>query len=930
MLSRKKKTRPWLKAKNEELKLLTQITQVFDESKPLEEIFERLGEFISTYVYSVASGIYFYDHSTDRFSLRFTYGKKEVFTDYATLTSHDIQLCGIQPLEFGTLTPATPSPAQGTQHAFLQACTALSLASLAHVPLIAHGEAHGIFLIASKYLHRTTEEDANFFSILIRYIRLFTEKTLLTEQFEHEFASKVNQLQESEEKYRVVFEDASDAIVIVDVDTQQFLEANRQAAKLVGYTKKEMLRMSLSDFWLRKDEKRLSRTLMRVVKKRGSVKLGERQVLRKDGRLLWVEINASAIEYRGKQVALGIVRDVSQRKQIELEKDVIDAVNKALISSRNIQHVYNTVSQTLLNFFAFERMDILLPGSKPQTARVLVAVHQEKRLSKKPEREFSLEGTSIERVFRRGTPEILNYRDNQCQHLFSGVFGKNLQSSLFFPLEYKEKVISVLHFGSYRSGSFSPQHFDLLRRIATQIAITIDNMLLFHKVNEERAVYKHLIENVNEIVFQADHNGTILFVNHRVRDILGYTPEEITDTNFFSCVIPEDLEEAKAGFRLTLRHEQALAGEYRVFHKNGSILTISIYTRPIFEDGRTVGMQGIIQDITPPPNRFSAPRDGLHELIGRSQKMQEIYDLIMSVARTDATVLIHGESGTGKELIAQAIHAYSHRKDKPFIVVNCAAYSENLLESELFGHERGAFTGAHRRKLGRFELAKGGTIFLDEVGEIPLHSQLLLLRVLQNRTFERVGGEKTLEAEVRIIAATNKNLETAMKTGRFREDLYYRLNVIPVEVPPLRQRKDDIPYLVEHFLQIYAASTGKQIVKCSQSALEVMTHYDWYGNVRELENVVERAVVMSSGPVITPVELPAKLQQEAEMLGGRHSASTSAFSLYEQEKQLIQKTLQSTNWNKYKTAKLLGITRSTLYSKIDKYQLSPENNNGKE
>lgn len=485
--------------------------------------------------------------------------------------------------------------------------------------------------------------------------------------------------------------------------------------------------------------------------------------------------------------------------------------------------------------------------------------------------------------------------------------------------------MGILHFGSVRKDCFTPQHFDFLQRIASQIAITIQNMVLFHKVNEERAVYKHLIENVNEIVFQADPGGNILFVNHRVRDILGYAPEELTGTNFFACVIPEDLEEAKAAFRLMLRHEQPLSGEYRVFHKNRSILTISVYTRPIFEEGRAVGMQGIIQNITPPPNRFAPPREGLHELIGRSQKMQEIYDLIMSVAKTDSTVLIHGESGTGKELIAQAIHAYSHRKNKPFIVVNCAAYSENLLESELFGHERGAFTGAHRRKLGRFELAKGGTIFLDEIGEIPPHSQVLLLRVLQNKTFERVGGEKTLEAEVRIVAATNKKLEEEMKIGRFREDLFYRLNVISIEVPPLRQRKEDIPYLIEHFIKTYSTSSGKQVVKCSQSALELLMNYNWYGNVRELENVIERAIVMVSGPVITPAELPTKLHQEKETSRETEEESTSSTSLYEQEKQLILQTLQATDWNKYRTAKMLGITRSTLYSKIEKYQLSVEN-----
>ncbi|GAK56813.1 sigma-54 interaction domain protein [Candidatus Vecturithrix granuli] len=923
MLSRRKKTRPWLKTQHQELHLLTQITQIFDESTSLSMAFQQFGEFFSLHVNMIGSAIYFYDQKLDCFSLLFSYGKGEIFGKHTQLSSHDLELCSIRPQEFGSITLTTLQTENTFPHAFLQTCAEQTIVSLAHIPLVAHGGKYGMFLMASKDLHHIAKEDIEFFTILTRHIRLATEKSLLTEQFESEVASKVSQLQESEEKYRVLFEDASDAITLIDFATQQIIEANRQAEFLVGYSKDEMLRLTVSDFWLREDEKRLSRALLRLVKKQRSIKLGERQILRKDSRLLWVEINASAVEYQGKHVALAIIRDISERKQVELEKEVIQAVNKALISSHDGQDVYTTVSQTLLNFFAFERMDIFLPGSKAQTVRVFVSICQDRGQSvKQTDREFLQEGTPIERVFRRGIPEIISYREYKSNLSLAEMLGKTLQTSLFFPLEYKNNIMGVLHFGSVRQGSFSPQHFDFLQRIASQIAIAIENMVLFHKMNEERAIYKHLIENVNEIVFQADPGGKILFVNHRVRDILGYTPEELNGVDFFTCVIPEDLEEARAAFRLTLRHEQPLSGEYRVFHKNRSILTISIYTRPIFEEGRVVGMQGIIQNITPPPSRFPAPREGLHELIGRSQKMQEIYELIMSVAKTDSTVLIHGESGTGKELIAQAIHVYSHRKNKPFIVVNCAAYSENLLESELFGHERGSFTGAHRRKLGRFELAKGGTIFLDEIGEIPLHSQILLLRILQNRTFERVGGEKTLEAEVRIVAATNKNLEEEMKIGRFREDLFYRLNVISIEVPPLRQRKEDIPHLVEHFLKIYSLNTGKQVVKCSQNAMELLMNYDWFGNVRELENVIERAVVMAAGPVINPADLPTKLHQERTVFRSIEETFVASASLYDQEKQLILQTLETTNWNKYRAAKLLGITRSTLYSKIEKYQLS--------
>ncbi|PID57150.1 ATPase [candidate division KSB3 bacterium] len=512
----------------------------------------------------------------------------------------------------------------------------------------------------------------------------------------------------------------------------------------------------------------------------------------------------------------------------------------------------------------------------------------------------------------------------------------SVHSLAYVPIVVNGSLQTVLWFAGkqqHRNSEADRQFFTILTEhlrlceekalLAKQFEEDVSNKVSQLQESEER--YRVLIENVNEIVFQADPKGTILFVNHRVQDILGYTPDEITGTNFFTRVIPTDLEEAKAAFRLTMRNERPLSGEFRVMHKNGRKLTISIYTRPIFEDGRRpVGMLAIVQDMTTPSEHRLPDRDGLHELIGRSRKMQEIYELITSVAKTDSTVLIHGESGTGKELIAQAVHASSPRHNKPFIVVNCAAYSEHLLESELFGHERGAFTGAHRRKLGRFELAKGGTIFLDEIGEIPPHSQVLLLRVLQNRTFERVGGEKTLETDVRIVAATNKNLEQEMKAGRFRGDLYYRLNVIPIEVPPLRERKEDIPHLVEHFRKKYSEATHKQVLNCSQGALEILMRYSWYGNVRELENTIERAVVMTSGSVIGPADLPLKLRQESDFELQESAICADEpppTSLYEHEKALIKKTLQALKWNKYQAAKALGITRSTLYSKIRKYKL---------
>ena len=301
-------------------------------------------------------------------------------------------------------------------------------------------------------------------------------------------------------------------------------------------------------------------------------------------------------------------------------------------------------------------------------------------------------------------------------------------------------------------------------------------------------------------------------------------------------------------------------------------------------------------------------------IVGKSGRMQEIYELISDISNTDSTVLIQGESGTGKELIARAIHFNSHRKNRPFVVANCSAYSQNLLESELFGHEKGAFTGAIRRKTGRFELAHGGTIFLDEIGEVSPTTQILLLRVLQDHRFERVGGEETLEVDVRVIAATNRNLIDEMKKGAFREDLYYRLNVIPIFVPPLRERKDDIPLLASYLLQKINQEKRREISGFSTEVLEIFLTHSWPGNVRELENVIEHAVIVAKQDKILPKDLPQSLLQGP-------LPEEQVASLRDLERSLILKTLEETHWNKYQTAKRLKINRSSLYGKIKRYGL---------
>lgn len=308
-------------------------------------------------------------------------------------------------------------------------------------------------------------------------------------------------------------------------------------------------------------------------------------------------------------------------------------------------------------------------------------------------------------------------------------------------------------------------------------------------------------------------------------------------------------------------------------------------------------------------------REEFEEIVGKSEAMQRIFDLIRKVAPTDSTVLITGESGTGKELIARAIHGNSPRCYRPFIAVSCGALPDSILESELFGYEKGAFTGADRTKRGRFELAHQGTLFLDEVGDISLKTQIDLLRVLQEREFCRLGGHEPIKVDVRVIAATNRDLKKAIQENRFREDLYYRLNVISIHVPPLRERKEDIPLLVDAFIKKHSLALNREPVKISPSALKLLMEYDWPGNVRELENVIERALVIGRGKQILPEDLP---------FGQKETRSREQpKALREVERLHIERILEETGWNVKQAAQLLEIDRQTLYNKMKRYNIKP-------
>ena len=351
-------------------------------------------------------------------------------------------------------------------------------------------------------------------------------------------------------------------------------------------------------------------------------------------------------------------------------------------------------------------------------------------------------------------------------------------------------------------------------------------------------------------------------------------------------------------------------------------------TKPFHTDDLIFRIKKII-DYQTLKNDYAALKNqcddhSLLNIIGKSNMMQGVFDLIERVSKIDSNILITGESGTGKGLVANIIHLKSKRAKNPFIKVSCAALPETLLESELFGHEKGSFTGAIKRRYGRFEMAKDGTIFLDEVGEIPMSIQVKLLRAIQESEFERIGGEETIKVDVRIISATRKNLEKAIEDGEFREDLYYRLKVIPIHIPPLRERKEDIPILVDYFIKRFNKKLSR-LVEITSEALKCLLDYDFPGNVRELENIIERSVALSTSDTINAYDIVMAVEKDGFISLRDEDIPSLKDVISKTEMTHLMKVLEKTNWNRIKAAKILGISRKNLWEKLKAYNIVSEN-----
>src|SRR5581483_808951 len=422
-----------------------------------------------------------------------------------------------------------------------------------------------------------------------------------------------------------------------------------------------------------------------------------------------------------------------------------------------------------------------------------------------------------------------------------------------------------------------------------------------------------------------DTDKKVIFANRALRRLLFHDEGETADLGAIEQTLHESILIPKHTAlldRVMSNRERVSNYETVLRDANGTPIPVQIQIDLLLNGEEVIGSLEIIRNLSPYPDSGEKQNrpSGFRSLVGKSKKVLEVLDLVASASASTATVLLEGESGTAKELIARAIHQMGPRRDKAFIAVNCASLPEKLIESELFGHMKGAFTTAIYDRPGRFELADHGTLFLDEIGDMSPAAQAKVLRVLQEHEFERVGGTKTVQVDVRIIAATNKDLAQAVAQGLFREDLYYRIRVFPIRVPPLRERKDDIFPLIKHFMAKFSRETGKQITNISPKALEFLLSYPYPGNVRELENMIEHAFVTSPGPTILIENLPKPVTPPIKEA---HSPSVHEGVLASQEKALVLKTLEEMNWNQVKAAERLGISRSTLWRRLKELGIKP-------
>ncbi|MFQ5605460.1 MAG: sigma 54-interacting transcriptional regulator [bacterium] len=773
------------------------------------------------------------------------------------------------------------------------------LNSVAGYPLVFRDELLGVIAMFSRRVMAQEEFDrmavfANQAAVAIKNAQLF------------------DAIKESEAECRAIIESTPNPLLITRKKDGQILYANAHFGEAFGVSPDELLGRKAPDLYYDPSDRP---KVLATVAQAGRVHDHEIRVKKIDGTPFWVNMSVQPLTFKKEEALITILSDITARKQAEAALEQLKQKNELILKSAGEgiygldQHGNTTfVNPAAADMLGWQAEELL---GRPQHA----LIHHTRP-----------DGTPYP---RKACPIYAAFKDGQVHTVDDEVFWRKDGSS--FPVEYTSTPIRD-----------TAGH--LVGAVVTFRDIT-ERKKAEKELRESRARFSGILDIAREAIISTDESQRIIIFNKGAETIFQYASEEVIGQPL-ELLIPEPYH--KNHGRLVTEFIASdktthLIGERReIFgrRKNGEIFPAEASISKLRLDGELV-LTVILRDITRRKQAEQALREALaeveqlkerleaenvylqeeiklehnfDEIISQSKSFRKILRKVEQVAATDATVLILGETGTGKELVARALHTTSPRRDRPLVKVNCAALPANLIESELFGHEKGAFTGAMSRKQGRFELADHGTIFLDEIGDLPMALQVKLLRVMQEGEFERVGGTQTIEVDVRIIAATNRNLEQAVRTNEFREDLYYRLNVFPITLPPLRERREDIPLLINHFVKKYGAKLGKQISHVPLKVMKTLQTYHFPGNVRELENIVERALILAQGDTL-------QVDESLELLKSPAATAASSGTLAEVERQHIISVLRETSWRVEgpKGAALrLGMNPNTLRSRMQK------------
>ncbi len=759
--------------------------------------------------------------------------------------------------------------------------------------------------------------------------KISADKAVLANK--REAASILDEQLKKEEFYRFTIDHLQEAVFWVN--EEGFIwQVNNGAAELSGYTKEELVKLHVydvnqtvqADNW---------QTVWKRLREQKKVTF-DAKFKRKDGQVIDIEITQNFLSYKGMEYTCSIARDI--RKRI-LEQDLLKTISEA--TSGHVGYDYFRELTKFITLTMGVKYSIITECANEEKTRVRTISFVD-RGTPVENVEYDLDGTPCEIVMAG--------KDYFCANELEKIFPKEkgLQSYVAVPI-YSPATGEILgHIAALddKPMTESQNQSSILKIFAARAGSEIErlkseeklkqalqsaNIELQKQLKESEERFRDLFEEAPIAYVNEGLDSKFIRANRAALRILGVRPEDVPNT--YGKTMAPDTPDAQR------RMEEAFASIGRGTDTSGVVLEMrrqdngkplwiqwwsnpdpgGQFTRTMFiditeqvlmeqEQARLLAQNQYLQEEIKLTYNFD-------EIISKSKNFHKVLQHIEQVAATDATVLIMGESGTGKELLARAVHNISNRSKRALVKVNCATLPANLIESELFGHERGAFTGALDKKIGRFELADGGTIFLDEIGELPVDLQSKLLRVLQEGEFERLGNPRTFKVNVRVIAATNRNLEMAIEKKEFREDLFYRLNVFPIQSPPLRERKEDIPLLVKHFCNKYESKFGKKIAHIPAKVISTLTAYNWPGNIRELENIIERALILSPGNTL---ELGDWIPKESKT-----SAATVQPKLHDMEKEHILLVLQQTGWKisgEKGAAKILGLNATTLEARMKK------------